>query len=131
MKTMARTNYVKCLPTKKLWRSGKEHGSNEESAVNDAMKHYRGQMNPAVLIFYTRLHWHDTFTVRIRNRENFECFVFGADSFIEHYPELLTTGLTVHKESDGFFYVIKDEKIINDTCFFSGDEMRFLEVPVQ
>lgn len=56
--------------------------------------------------------------------------VFGADSFIEYWPEILTTGIRLMKGSDvyGWYHVVDEQgKKFNDTAFFSAEEMEHLE----
>lgn len=65
--------------------------------------------------------------VRVINQDSFENEVFGGESFIEYWPEILTTGIEVQK-SGNYHYVVIDGKIVNDTAFFSDEEMQYLEV---
>lgn len=49
--------------------------------------------------------------------------IFGWDSFKEYYPNILTKGVTV-KLIDDLYYIIKDNKIIHDTQFFTQEEVK-------
>ncbi len=55
--------------------------------------------------------------------------VFGADCFIEQFPELLNgRGIFIEKRND-FYYVVNDKgEIFHDTCFFTEDELEYLEI---
>lgn len=48
--------------------------------------------------------------------------VFGADSFIEQFPELFTDGVPVQQAGNNF-YIIRDGKPISDCHFFSREEI--------
>lgn len=66
--------------------------------------------------------------VKIKDLGAFENLVFGADCFLEYFPEILTTGVKVEKYPNGFYYIVDDEgDYINDTTFFSEEEMSTLE----
>lgn len=69
----------------------------------------------------------NTFKVKIKNLGQFESLVFGADCFIKHFPEILTTGVDVAL-IQGRCYVIRDNKIVHDTTFFTVEEMKTLEL---
>lgn len=69
----------------------------------------------------------------ITNRGQFEAKVFGADCFLQWWPELLTTGVeVVREEGHGpynrqvFYFVIdpKTGRKANHTAFFTGTETR-------
>ncbi len=69
----------------------------------------------------------------IYNRNRFDAQVFGADCFLQWWPELLTTGVEVEREagcgpkdSQVFYYVVdpKTGRRANDTAFFTGTETR-------
>lgn len=55
--------------------------------------------------------------------------VFGAEGFIQQFPELLNgEGVLIEKHND-FYYVVNDKgEIFHDTCFFSEDELQYLEI---
>lgn len=48
--------------------------------------------------------------------------VFGADDFIRHWPELLSTGIEVRKCGD-LYYIIEDGKVLHDSAFFTEREL--------
>jgi len=58
--------------------------------------------------------------MKVKAKSNFYN-VFGADSFIQHWPEILTTGIEIKKDSS-FYYVVVDGKIAHDSAFFSEEE---------
>ncbi|WNA16150.1 hypothetical protein XaC1_515 [Xanthomonas phage XaC1] len=64
--------------------------------------------------------------VKIKDLSGFCSSVFGGDDFIRHFPELQSTGIEV-KQHDGNYYVMIDNKIAHDSCFFSPSEMKYLE----
>ena len=64
--------------------------------------------------------------VKVKNINKFAS-VFGADCFLEWYPELLTTGIDVARIMDRY-YIIKDGKVVNDTQFFSTADMKTLKI---
>lgn len=49
--------------------------------------------------------------------------VLGADCFIEQFPTLFTIGIQVCKLSNGLYYIVKDNKIVHDSSFFSQEEI--------
>lgn len=55
--------------------------------------------------------------------------VFGAEGFVEQFPELLNgKGITLEKHND-FYYVVNAQKeILNDSCFFTEEELQYLEI---
>lgn len=57
--------------------------------------------------------------------------VFGAQCFIEYWPEILTTGIRVQKgagrRSDWWYVVDEQGKKIHDTSFFTEEDMQYLE----
>ena len=65
--------------------------------------------------------------VRIKDEQRFRNTVFGAECFLEHWPEIATEGVKVDKL--GKFYYIVDEngKPHNNSAFFSEEEMETLE----
>jgi hypothetical protein len=64
--------------------------------------------------------------IKIKDLEGFKNNVFGADSFLKYWPQLTTEGLQVELIND-YFYLIENGKLINDTAFFSRNEMEYLE----
>lgn len=64
--------------------------------------------------------------VRIKDLKGFNSSVFGADSFLEYWPEILTTGVDV-KKHEGFYYILIKGKMSNNTAFFSKEEMKYFE----
>ena len=69
---------------------------------------------------------------KIKDYTGFMGSVFGADCLVKYYPELLTAGVILLKVEDRYYVINgKTHKVDNDTCFFSEDEMRFLEGVVE
>jgi hypothetical protein len=70
--------------------------------------------------------------VVIKDLDGFMNHVFGADSFIQNFPELQTTGVWVHNypyERRQYNYIVNAKGIpVNDSSFFTGNEMRYLTV---
>lgn len=64
--------------------------------------------------------------VKIKDLSGFRSAVFGGDDFIRHFPELQSTGVEVKKHGSNY-YVMIDNKIAHDSCFFSLTEMKYLE----
>ena len=52
--------------------------------------------------------------------------VFGADSILQYWPELTTTGIEIEPMGE-YFYIMVHGQIANDTAFFNSDEMQYLE----
>lgn len=66
--------------------------------------------------------------VTIKDKRGFMNNVFGADSFLEHWPELETSGVTVRQEH-GLYYILDEgDNVVNNTAFFAPDEMQYLEI---
>lgn len=63
---------------------------------------------------------------KVKNKDDF-MLVFGADSFLEYWPQLLTTGVEL-KELSGCYYIVINGVIAHDTAFFTEDEMQYLEL---
>lgn len=61
----------------------------------------------------------------IRDREDFLNYVVGADSFLEYWPELETTGVEITFIEE-HHYITSNGKMVNDTAFFTEDEMQYL-----
>lgn len=73
------------------------------------------------------------------NTGRFCCEVFGGESFLEFFPDLMTDkGIDLHRHTSGFgndnYYVVvngrpadKVHSFDASTCFFSEEEMVFLE----
>lgn len=68
--------------------------------------------------------------VTIKNKQEFMRSVFGAESFVEYWPELETSGVTVRKESNGHYYILDECKphTGNDTAFFTEEELEYLTI---
>lgn len=49
--------------------------------------------------------------------------VFGADCFIKQYPTLFTEGLFLCKLKNKKYYIVVNNQIVNDTAFFSEQEI--------
>jgi len=69
--------------------------------------------------------------VKIKDLDGFTRSVFGADAFIEHFPELLTTGVTIEPEEvrgQEWYFVVNPEtgKKYDVTAFFSKEELQYL-----
>jgi len=66
--------------------------------------------------------------VRIKDGVPFESFVFGADCFLANWPELRTTGIEVERalgyRGNVLYYVMENGRKVNDTAFFTAQEMR-------
>ncbi len=71
--------------------------------------------------------------VKVKNPATFGR-VFGADCFIKYFPEILTTGIEVEKiplpgrREEAYYYVMENGRPVNQTTFFSEDEMSELIV---
>lgn len=63
---------------------------------------------------------------KITDLDLFKRRVFGADSFLQYWPQLTTTGIEIEKLGD-YFYIMINNQIANDTAFFNEDEMQYLE----
>lgn len=66
-------------------------------------------------------------SVRIKDREQFEAVVFGADCFLKQYPEFAAGGLLPVQElfDDGWYYVMKPDRswYVDHTAFFTMEEI--------
>lgn len=65
--------------------------------------------------------------VKIKYRTPFENNVFGGADFIKNWPKIETTGIEV-QEIDDLFYVVEGGKVVNDSAFFTKEEMEYLTV---
>ncbi len=63
---------------------------------------------------------------RIKDVRGFKSHVFGADCFLQYFPELTTTGVELRQKNE-FFYIVQNGKIVNETTFFNHEEMKYLE----
>lgn len=64
---------------------------------------------------------------RIKDKEAFLNRVFGADSFLEYWPEIMTEGVPLRRIGD-YYYIIDDNgKPVSDTAIFNDKEMLYLE----
>jgi len=66
--------------------------------------------------------------VKIKNRVEFECGVFGGEDLIQHFPNLLSTGADVIYQSDMWYLCDVDKNIMSDCAFFAPEEMQYLEI---
>ena len=64
--------------------------------------------------------------VRVKNKSLFLARVFGAESILDSFPDIETTGITVEKRGE-FHYISESGKLVHDSAFFSEDEMAYLE----
>jgi len=63
---------------------------------------------------------------KVVDMSGFKNGVFGSEYFIKYFPEITDTGIPL-LELNGCFYVIDDAGIrVNDTAFFTIDEMIYL-----
>jgi hypothetical protein len=60
---------------------------------------------------------------KISNLSLFKSVVFGADCFLEHWPQLETTGITLKKCSDHYYVADENGKLVHDTAFFTIAEL--------
>jgi hypothetical protein len=64
----------------------------------------------------------------IKDRNAFERKVFGADCFLQWWPEILTTGVTIERQEvngKGWYYILgADGRRVNHTAFFTWKEMQ-------
>ncbi len=63
---------------------------------------------------------------KIKDLKKFKNEVFGADSFLKHWPQIATDGIEIEK-IDEFFYVMENGKMAHNSAFFSEDEMKCFE----
>ena len=55
--------------------------------------------------------------------------VFGAEGFIKQFPELLNgRGINIKKINDFYYVVNEKDEIFHDSCFFSEEELQYLEI---
>lgn len=69
-------------------------------------------------------HW------KVKNEKAFRNKVFGGDSLIEHFPEILTTGVELEAfayRGSTWFHIMKNGIWASDSSFFSVEEMKQLE----
>lgn len=67
-----------------------------------------------------------TFRVMVDNVDKFAS-VFGADCFLEWYPEITTVGVDVAKielGGDSHYYIIKDGKVVSYGVFFTAADLK-------
>jgi putative SOS response-associated peptidase YedK len=67
--------------------------------------------------------------VRVKDRADFENYVFGAESFLHFFPEILTDGVEVvrgerNNRKVAYYVINADGRKINDTAFFTAKELR-------
>jgi hypothetical protein len=65
---------------------------------------------------------HQKFNCNIKDMDKFMSFVFGADDFLRHFPQLESIGVSVYFD-DQFYYITENNKIVHDTAFFSQEEV--------
>lgn len=63
---------------------------------------------------------------KITDMDGFQSAVFGADDLLGHFPALADDGVPMLKQGAYFYIVDKEGRMISDSAFFSGDEMRYL-----
>ena len=55
--------------------------------------------------------------------------VFGAEGFVKNFPELLNgKGIEIKKHNDFYYVVDENGDILHDSCFFSEEELQYLEI---
>lgn len=64
--------------------------------------------------------------VRVVDEEKFRCHVFGADSALEYWPELMTEGKEVKLIGEHYYLLDILGNPINDSAFFTVEEMKYL-----
>lgn len=64
---------------------------------------------------------------KIKDLDGFGNSVFGADCFLANFPEIKTTGVEL-KQMGEFYYIIDNGRMVNDSAFFTPEEMIFLEL---
>jgi len=62
----------------------------------------------------------------VKDKDGFTNSVFGADCFLKFNPEISTTGVEL-KQIGKFYYIIENGEPVNDTAFFSQEEMQYLQ----
>jgi hypothetical protein len=63
---------------------------------------------------------------KIKDIEGFKNEVYGADSFLKHWPHIATDGVEINQVNE-FFYIMENGKIAHDSAFFNQEEMKYLE----
>jgi hypothetical protein len=64
---------------------------------------------------------------KIKDLKGFTNCVFGADCFLEYWPEIHNEGVELKEFRDGFHYIMLNDQKAHDTAFFSNEEMKYLE----
>ena len=67
------------------------------------------------------------FKVKVKDQDEFESCVFGADDLLEQWPALLTEGAEVIQSGSMYYLCDAKQGIISDSAFFSKNEMQYLE----
>ena len=63
----------------------------------------------------------------VKAKENFGA-VFGADCFLQYWPEIESSGIEVQKMGN-YYYVMENGKRVNSSAFFSETELQnYLEI---
>lgn len=65
--------------------------------------------------------------VRVIDAAAFEANVFGGHCFLEYWPHITTTGVTVGHHAGRWYVLHENGMRINDTVFFTKKEMKYLE----
>lgn len=65
--------------------------------------------------------------VIIDTEQNFMGAVFGADCFVEYFPEIRSTGIEIKQFGNRWYVMNTDGKRVHDTCFFTEEEMVHLK----
>lgn len=66
--------------------------------------------------------------VKCGNVEEFKSDVFGGDDLLKHFPQLLTDGVYVEYIKHNYYILDDDFNPVNDTAFFTSDELEYLVV---
>jgi hypothetical protein len=62
----------------------------------------------------------------VKNIGLFESNVYGADDFLNHFPEIISSGVIVLKKGEFNYIVNKNGDIVSDSSFFSDEELLYL-----
>lgn len=63
---------------------------------------------------------------RVKDLDGFDN-VFGADDLLRIFPALTTRGVPLVKQGDFYYVVDSKGNRVHDSCFFSEDEMKYME----
>lgn len=64
---------------------------------------------------------------KISDYNGFMANVFGADCFVENFPEITTTGVELKRIGSNYYVLDQNGKVVHDSTFFSDKEMQYLE----